>query len=109
MKQSDNTKYVIVRRQWNDWQLATYLFSQLDKPHWSRTSGGVMAMAPQPFIHAYVWCDQMVSGELAHSGQHGPCPHKIKVCIVKKDNEPEIYNQLFQIVGPKPKKPKLTQ
>jgi hypothetical protein len=39
------------------------------------------------FLHAYVWCDKMIGGELAHSCQHGAGPHDIKVCIVKKDNK----------------------
>lgn len=28
-------------------------------------------------------------GEIAHSCTHGPCPHQIKVCIGKKDNDPK--------------------
>jgi hypothetical protein len=32
-------------------------------------------------------CDGMIAGELAHSCEHGPPPHRIKVCITKKGNE----------------------
>jgi hypothetical protein len=28
----------------------------------------------------------MLEGDLAHSCQHGEGPHRIKICIVKKDN-----------------------
>jgi hypothetical protein len=34
----------------------------------------------------YVMCDGMIDGELAHSCSHGPPPHDIKVCLLKKDN-----------------------
>ncbi len=37
-------------------------------------------------IHGYVYCDQAVAGELAHSCRHGPPPHKVKVCVVARDN-----------------------
>jgi hypothetical protein len=29
----------------------------------------------------------MIAGDLAHSCEHGPPPHRIKVCITKKGNE----------------------
>jgi hypothetical protein len=35
---------------------------------------------------ATVWCDSFTSGEVEHSCVHGPPPHRIKVCIVKKSN-----------------------
>lgn len=67
-------------------------------------SGGINQMAPQPFIHGYVMCDGMLSGELAHSCAHGRRPHRIKVCVVKKANTPEVFKRLLEIAGPKPKR-----
>jgi hypothetical protein len=32
-------------------------------------------------------CDGMIAGKLAHSCEHGPPPHRIKVCVTKKGNE----------------------
>jgi hypothetical protein len=93
---------VWVRRQWNDYRKAKYRLTELKDVHWDRTSGGVWAPTPQPFLHAYVQCDGMVEGELAHSGQHGPCPHRVKVCIVKKDNSPAVFTELVRAAGPKP-------
>ncbi len=98
-----NDQTVSVRRQWNDWRDAEYRLSDISGLHWSRISGGVNAPAPQPFIHGYVLCDQMLGGELAHSCRHGSGPHEIKVCIVKKMNKPAVFKQLQQIAGPKPK------
>jgi hypothetical protein len=38
-------------------------------------------------VHAYVQCDaELLRGELPHSCVHGPPPHRIKVCVVAKDN-----------------------
>jgi hypothetical protein len=93
---------VTVRREWNDWRKASYRLADLEGVHWSQITGGVGVPVPQPFIHGYVSCDQMLEGELAHSGSHGPCPHRIKVCIVKADNEPAVFRRLVQQAGPKP-------
>ncbi len=94
---------VWVRRQWNDWRLALYRVDQLENVHWDRISGGVEAVAPQPFLHGYVMCTEMLEGELGHSGVHGPCPHRIKVCITKKGNDRAVFDRLVEMAGPKPR------
>jgi hypothetical protein len=82
---------IVVRRQWNGTDGAVYRLADVTGFHWSRTSGGSVTgfgrVSPRPMVHAYVWCDGELSGWLAHSGAHGPCPHRIKVCIVAKDND----------------------
>ena len=93
---------VIVRRQPNNYQTAKYLLSSFEEPHWDTVSGGVQTiMFDQPFIYGYVICNDAVEGEVAHSGAHGPCPHRIKVCALKKDNLP-IYSTLLELAGPRP-------
>lgn len=94
---------VSIRRQWNDHRVAETDFDNLDSFHWSAVSGGVFKKSPQPFIHAYVSCDQ-IDGEIAHSCIHGPCPHNIKVCIVKKDNSIQTLEKILEMAGPKPEK-----
>ena len=77
-----------VRRQWNDRRrIATYRLGDISELQWGRTSGGVQARTPQPFVHGYVMCDAMIGGKLAHSCSHGPAPHRIKVCLTRKGNE----------------------
>jgi len=93
---------VVVRRHWNDWQKGKVPSEKLDGLHWSRLSGGVQALAPQPFIHGYVLCSD-IEGEIAHSCLHGEGSHRIKVCVVKKDNDKEIWCSMLDIVGPKPR------
>jgi hypothetical protein len=43
----------------------------------------------------------MVDGELAHSCRHGPPPHNILVCVLKKDN-PAIWASIEGLIGPRP-------
>jgi hypothetical protein len=46
-------------------------------------------------------CDAMIAGTLAHSCAHGPGPHRIKVCLVRKGNE-SVWKDVLAIVGPRP-------
>lgn len=99
---------VRVRRDWNDHRIGTVKWSDLRDPRWDNVSGGEQNHAPQPFIHGYVWCD-IVQGDIAYSCAHGPGPHNIKVCLVKKDNSREIWGRLSAIVGPKPGRRRLAR
>ncbi len=87
-------EFVWVRRQWNDRRDAKYRMEDLESPHWDTQSGGVNSIAPRPFLHAYVWCDEAIEGELAHCCAHGRGPHRIKVCITKKMNSLEAFRRL---------------
>ena len=78
---------VRVRRDWNNERSATYFLEEIEGWHWSDVSGGWHAKAPQKFLHGYVWCNDLIDGELAHSCAHGRGPHRIKVCITRSDNQ----------------------
>ena len=99
---------VVVRRQPTDYRTAEYLYTSFENPEWHDVSGGVReSLFGQSFIYGYVMCDEAIGGEVAHSGQHGienhgPCPHRIKVCALKKDNDKEIYKKLCKVAGPRP-------
>jgi hypothetical protein len=69
---------------------------------WDDTSGGVRAPAPQFFLRGYISCDSIIEGEINHSCRHGSGPHYIKVCIVKRDNDPFVFAELAKRAGPKP-------
>jgi hypothetical protein len=99
---ADGEILVTVRRQWNDWRTARYRMEDFASPHWSNISGGVGAKSPRFFIHGYVMCDGEVDGELPHRGVHGPCPHRIKVCVVAKDNTTEVIDTLKSEAGERP-------
>lgn len=78
---------VWVRRQFDDHRHVAYGLADVSGWHWSDVSGGVQHRANRHYLQAYVWCDGMIAGELAHRCEHGPPPHRIKVCITKKGNE----------------------
>lgn len=96
------TELVSVRRKWDSWEVAEVYVSEVDNPMWDLESGGVKETAPEALIFGYVYCDAIVSGSLAHSCLHGTAPHSIKVCILRKDNSPRIYNYFHALAGPKP-------
>ena len=96
-----NTRVVNVRRQPTDWRVAQYNPAGVHGLHWSGTSGGVNASLTHNFVHGYVHCNAMISDELAHSCSHGPPPHRVLVCLLKKDN-PDIWVEIEEEVGPRP-------
>lgn len=83
---------VYVRRHWNDQQGDTVDMAKLGGFHWSSTDSSIGLPSPRPMIHAYVWCDD--APRVAHPRIRGECPHRIKVCIVKKLQTPEVFNAL---------------
>jgi len=89
---------VKIRRQWNDWRTAEAYLSDIYNLHWSNVSGGVYARCPREFIHGYIACDSY-KGDLPHSCVHGKPPHSIKVCIVKKDNDPKVFSVVRQLTS----------
>lgn len=89
----DNDPVVHVRRQWNDQYEGTVRQSQISGLHWTCESGGINAVAPRAFLHGYVWCTDVV-GSISHSCRHGPPPHAIKVCVVKKSNR-QVWDRLL--------------
>lgn len=96
---------VKVRRQFNDYNIASYRIENIGGFHWDCISGGVKSLAAFSSIYAYVSCDKAISGEVAHSCAHGDFPHRIKVCILKKDN-PDTYHYIKSLVGDNPDPPK---
>jgi len=89
---------VVVRRQWNDYRRAVVSVDSLSDFHWSSRSGEAGAISPRPFLHAYLSCDAIISGELSHSCLHGDGPHRIKICIVKKDHDKATFDAVQKLV-----------
>jgi hypothetical protein len=93
---------VSVRRQWDSREVAQVYVSDVSNPLWDLTSGGVKETAPEAFLYGYIWCDSILFGSVEHSCLHGTAPHSIKVCILRKDNAPRIYNFFMNMAGEKP-------
>ena len=83
---------------------ARYRLTDLTRPHWDKMSGGMMTQTNRHYIHGYVDCDEMLSGDLNHSCQHGPPPHRLKVCVLAVDNDPAVMEHLMAIAGPRPQR-----
>ena len=79
---------------------AAYRLADVSGLHWSSRSGGKKRRANRPYLHGYVWCDAMIVGAVAHSCRHGPPPHRIKVCITKKDNR-RAFDFLESLADPR--------
>ncbi len=94
---------IAIRHQWNSWRIGEAKLIDIAGLHWDILSGGAHAPAPQPFVYGYVYCDK-IEGDIDHSCIHCEGPHKIKVCIVKKDNDKQVWSEILKIVGPKPAK-----
>ncbi|MCJ2069331.1 hypothetical protein MKK75_11050 [Methylobacterium sp. J-030] len=90
---------ITVRRHWNDWKQGTVPFRCLDGLHYGSTSGGVGVASPRPMLMGYIRCTDLTSGEIAHTCQHGPPPHRIKVTIVQKDNDRSVVAALKAVVA----------
>ena len=99
-------QFVVVRRQWNNKRRARYRLSDFWGARWDNMSGGINRSAPRMFIHGYVLCDQLIEGDLAHSCRHGRPPHRIKVCVTKKDNDPAVFAAIEAQAGANPNKKK---
>jgi hypothetical protein len=91
---------VWVRRQFSHRWHAAYRLADVSRWHWSNISGGMQHRANRYYLHAYVWCNGMIAGKLAHTCTHGPPPHNIKVCITKKGNE-KFWSAIEEAVGPR--------
>ena len=83
-----------VRRQWNDaGNTLNVALRELRGFHWRTVSGGVGARSSRPFLHARMFCSSIPDGStVPHLSRHGPTPHEILVCIVKKDNDNAVYD-----------------
>ena len=86
-----NGSTVTVRRRCTDKQRAIYRVEDIAGLHMQEVNGTV---AKRLELHGYVWCDALLQGELAHECARGSGAHKIKVCVLRKDNSPAVYQQM---------------
>ncbi|MDT9598542.1 hypothetical protein [Sphingosinicella rhizophila] len=95
------TSVINVRRHPSDYRIATYACDRVFRPRWDDETGGLQRGTGRLYLFAYVMCDEMIDGELAHSCRHGQAPHEIKVCITKVGNDAGAYKALAEKAGPK--------
>ena len=80
---------VHVRRRWYNRQIGVVRLLDLEGFHWAPAGRGRYGRnSARWFLHAYMLCTKIVAGKVGHSCQHGPPPHRIRVCLTQKDNGP---------------------
>ena len=96
MSPLNDDSIIYVRRQPTDWKTASVYYRDLEDFRWDMVTGGIGIKTSNLHLFAYMWCNKVIEGEISHSGIHGPCPHRIKVCILKIDN-PKTFKDLEQL------------
>lgn len=84
-----NGALVVVQRAWSEWRTALVRVSDLEDVHWFRPAGAV-----RPLIHAYVWCDKVVSGRLSHDCSTPVTRHRVLVCLLKSHTTGNVFAEL---------------
>ncbi|MEJ0035920.1 MAG: hypothetical protein WDO68_07540 [Gammaproteobacteria bacterium] len=91
----DKADTVIIRRKWNAADTTEVGVDTLWDLHFRDEPGGVCRALPRAFLSAYVWCDKLPAGGLAHQCRADPPPpHDLLVCILPGDNLAGLYNGL---------------
>jgi ribosomal protein L17 len=93
MSPINDDSIIYARRQPTDRNIGSVYYKDLEGFHWGMITGGTGIRTSNLHLFAYMQCDKVIDGEISHSGIHGPCPHRIKVCILKTDN-PETFKDL---------------
>jgi hypothetical protein len=82
---------VVVQRAWSDWRTAVVHVAELEEIHWFQPAG-----AARPLLHAYIWCDKIVSGNLSHDCLNSTSPHRLLICLLKSRTAPCVYEALAE-------------
>jgi hypothetical protein len=82
---------VAVTVDWNDWRSASARLRDLRDVHWFQPTG-----APQPVLHGYMSCADVLSGALSHHCDGSSAPHRVRICILKSRNIAETYSLLVR-------------
>jgi hypothetical protein len=94
---SENAALVWVRPQHRDWRQAAFRLSDLQDVSW----GDPLDEAFLTRLYAHVWCDAMVDGERLHACKPVTAPHRLRVCVLRRDNE-AMFERLRELCGEPP-------
>ena len=84
---------VPVRCAWNAWQTAEVRLGDLEGIHWYQPTG-----APRPLVHAYV-DSAKTRGLIAQACRTTPEPHRLLVCVLKRDAASPAYSELVRLAA----------
>jgi hypothetical protein len=84
---------VVVQQDWKGWRKAMVPLSALRDVHWLQPAG-----APQPLIHGYISCRDILSGEVTHECSDDE-PHILLVCVIRSHIAPGVFERLSRQAG----------
>jgi hypothetical protein len=78
-----------VHRTWNAWESAEIRLGDLVGVHWFQPAGSGHA-----FLYGFIWCTDIVAGDIPHECESEPHPHRLCVCVIKKHTLGSVYLEL---------------
>lgn len=90
--QRANDILIRVHGEWNGSRSAEVRLADLQDVHWFQPRH-----APRPLLHGYIFCADIVEGDLPHECSVTEKPHRLLVCVLKKHALPTTYADLVQL------------
>ncbi len=93
-----------VRSDRDDWHVVHVSVVDLSDVHWDEAAKPSRHTTEQgPTLYGFTTCDAVIGGELPHdASSHGHPPH-VRDCILKDDNDREVFERLVLEAGPRPR------
>jgi hypothetical protein len=93
-----------VRPDRRDWHVAHVPLVDLSDVHWDVPAPGQCSRGVEgPVLCAFTSCDAVVAGELPHQPGNHAHPHAVRVCVLREDNDREVFDRLVLEAGPPPR------
>jgi hypothetical protein len=87
--QAHDDVVIRVQSEWNGWRTAEVRLRDLQNVHWLQPN-----LAPQPLLHGYISCTNVMIGEVPHDCDRTSAPHRLLVCVLKSHTIPTVYADL---------------
>lgn len=91
-----------VRPDRSDWHVAHVPLVDLSDVHWDKPDASARR-GDGPILYAFTSCDCVVAGELPHQNASHGHPHAVRVCILREDNDRNVFDRLRLEAGPPPR------
>jgi hypothetical protein len=92
-----------VRPDPTDWHVAHVPLVDLSELHWDAATSTPGRAGDGPTLCGFTTCDRVVAGELPHEACARAHPHAVRVCILKDDNDRDVFDRLKLEAGPPPR------
>jgi hypothetical protein len=84
-----NESRIRIHGAWDGSRSAEVRFGDLEDVHWFQPVG-----SPQPLLHAFVTCSQILTGDVPHECDGRLPSHRLLVCILKRHITPAVRAEL---------------